>query len=95
MISRILIPKSTHTKTHSQFEKSGVYRLTCPDCNMKYIEKTGRSFHIRFQEHYQDFKYNNNKSKLTMHLIENHHSIMMFEEVSNEDRIQNIFHRDA
>ena len=73
-ISRILNPKSTHTKTCSQFEKSGVYRFTCPDCNMKYVRQIGRSFPIRFQEHYQDFKYNNNKSKFTMHLIDNHHS---------------------
>ena len=42
---------------------------------MKYVGQTGPSFHIRFQEHFQDFKYNNNKSKFATHLIENNHSI--------------------
>jgi len=42
---------------------------------MKYVGLTGRSFHIRFQEHYRDFKYNNNKSKFVTHLLENHNSI--------------------
>jgi len=62
-------------KTSSQLDNSGVYRLTCPNCNMKYIGQTDRSFQIWFQEHYHDFKYNNNKSKSAMHLLENHHSI--------------------
>jgi len=68
-ISRILNPKLAHTKTRNQFDKGGVYQLTCPDFNMKYVGQTGRSFCIRFQEHYRDFKYNNNKSKFGMHLI--------------------------
>jgi len=80
-ISRILNPKSTHTKTCIQFEKSGVYRLKCPDCNRKYVGQTGRSFPIRFQEHYRDFKYNNNKSKFATHLIENHHSIRHIDDI--------------
>jgi len=42
---------------------------------MKYVGQTGQSFRIRFQEHYHDFKFNNNKSKFAMHLLENHHSI--------------------
>jgi hypothetical protein len=42
---------------------------------MKYIGQTGRPFHVRFQEHFRDFKHNNNKSKFAMHLLENKHSI--------------------
>jgi len=42
---------------------------------MKYVGQTGRSFRIRFQEHYHDFKYNNNKSIFATHLLEEHHSI--------------------
>jgi len=74
-IGRILRHRPTHTKARNQLDKSRVYRLTCPDCNMKYVGQTGRSFRIRFQEHYRDFKYNNNKSKFAMQLLENHHSI--------------------
>ena len=69
-IGRILSHRLTHTKTRNQLDKSGVYGLTCPECNMKYVGQTGRSFHIQFQEHYRDFKYNNNKSKFVMHLLE-------------------------
>jgi hypothetical protein len=32
-------------------------------------------FHVRFQEHFRDFKHNNNKSKFATHLLENKHSI--------------------
>jgi len=73
-IGRILSHRPTHTKTRNQLHKSGVYRLTCSDCDLKYVGQTGRFFSIRFQERYRDFKYNNNKSKFAMHLLENHHS---------------------
>jgi len=46
----------------NKFDKRGVYQLTCPDCNMKYIGQTGRPFHVRFQEHFRHYKYANNKS---------------------------------
>jgi len=42
---------------------------------MKYVGQTGRSFRIRFQEHYCEFKHNNAKSKFAAHLLESHHSI--------------------
>jgi hypothetical protein len=42
---------------------------------MKYIGQTGRPFHVHFQEHFRDFKHNNNKSKFATHLLENKHSI--------------------
>jgi phosphopentomutase len=42
---------------------------------MKYVGQTGRPFHVRFQEHFRDFKYNNKKSKFATHLLENNHSI--------------------
>ena len=48
---------------------------TCPDCNMRYVRQTGRSFHTRYNEHYRDYKYNNKSSKYAQHLIENRHSI--------------------
>jgi hypothetical protein len=45
---------------------------------MKYIRQTGRSFRLRFSEHfrdYKDYKYANNESKFAQHLLENNHSI--------------------
>jgi hypothetical protein len=74
-IGKILSTKQNHTHTQDQFRSSGIYRLTCPDCGMKYIGQTGRPFHIRFREHFRDFKYNNRKSKFATHLLDNNHSI--------------------
>jgi hypothetical protein len=75
-INKILSNRPNQTQTHNQFNKSGVYQLTCPDCNMKYIGQTGRPLHVRFREHFRDFKHNNNnKSKFAMHLLDNKHSI--------------------
>jgi len=46
-----------------KIDKCGVYQLTCPDSNIKYIGQTVRHFHVRFQEHFRDYEYANNKSK--------------------------------
>ena len=51
----------------SKYESSGVYQLTCPECKIKYTGQTGRPFKVRFQEHLQHFKYNNNRSKFAQH----------------------------
>jgi transposase len=44
-----------------------VYQLTC---HKKYIGQTDRPFHVRFREHYIDYKYPNNKSKFAQHVLE-------------------------
>jgi len=59
---------------HSKYDRSGVYQLMCPECKMKYTGQTGRQFRVRFQEHVQDFKYNN-RSKFAQQLIDNKHAI--------------------
>jgi len=65
----------------SKYDRSGVYQLTCPECKMKYTGQTGRPFRVRFQEHVRDFKYNNNRSKFTQHLVDNKHAIGNMEEI--------------
>jgi hypothetical protein len=54
---------------------SGIYTLTCPDCNKAYIGQTERLFTVRFREHFHDFTHTYNKSKLAQHLLDRHHSI--------------------
>jgi uncharacterized Fe-S center protein len=54
---------------------SGIYRLTCPDCNKAYIGQTGRPLAVRFREHFRDYTYGYNKSKFAQHLLDHHHSI--------------------
>jgi hypothetical protein len=58
-----------HTQNRStsiinKLNKSGVYQLTCPHFNMKYIGQTGRSFLTRYQENFRDYKYYNRGHKL-------------------------------
>jgi hypothetical protein len=48
---------------------------------MKYIGQTGRPFHVRFNEHFRDDKYANNKSKFAQHPLENRHSIISMENI--------------
>ena len=75
-----LLNDTESRKTEEKLDSSGIYRLSCPDCNMKYIGQTGRSFKVRFKEHFHDFKYNHSKSKYATHLLENHHSIGTIED---------------
>ena len=70
-----------HTQIGITLRNSGVYQLTCPDCKMKYVGQTGRSFRIRFSEHFRDFKYAHNKSKFAQHLLKNTHSIGPIENI--------------
>jgi hypothetical protein len=55
---------------HSQdiYTHSGVYKLTCPDCEEAYIGQTGRDFRTRFNEHKSSFRHNTQTSKYTQHL---------------------------
>jgi transposase-like protein len=71
-ISKLLSQQSTPKQ--NKFDGSGIYKLTCPDCSMKYVGQTGRSFRTGFSEHFRDFKYANHKSKFAQHLLDNNHS---------------------
>jgi hypothetical protein len=70
-ISKRLTPKPWNSNPpQQQFEKSGIYRLTCPDCQMKYVGQTGGSLQKRYKEHFHDFKYNIHKSSFAAHLLD-------------------------
>ena len=38
-------------QTTNIYDRSGIYQLECPTCNMRYIGQTGRPFRTRYQEH--------------------------------------------
>jgi len=38
-----------NTQHHDKFTRSGVYKLTCPDCGKAYIGQTGRDFRLQIQ----------------------------------------------
>jgi hypothetical protein len=56
---------------------------------MKYVDQTGRPFRVRFQEHFRDYKYANNKSKFAAHRLENKHSIGHIEDIMEVLHITN------
>jgi hypothetical protein len=68
-----LLAQNKHCYNSNKFDKCGVYQLTCSDCTKKYIGQTDRPFHIRFHEHFREYKYGNNKSKFAQ-LLDNKHS---------------------
>ena len=78
-----------HQCTKNKYENCGIYRLTCPTCNMKYAGQTGRSFKVRFHEHFRDFRYGNRKSKFATHLLDNRHSIGPLESVMETLHVTN------
>jgi transposase-like protein len=74
--------KPPDNKNHNNYyNRSGIYQLTCPDCNKKYVGQTGRSFHKRFQEHLRDYKYNLGSSKFAQHVTQNAHSFGPIDEI--------------
>jgi hypothetical protein len=66
----------------NKFTCSGIYKLTCTDCNKAYIGQTGRDFYARFNEHNTAFKYNTSHSKFAQHLNTNRHAFGNIEKIT-------------
>jgi hypothetical protein len=75
------LPTAKLQQSKCKYEKCGVYQITCPTCNMRYVGQRGRPFKIRFREHLHDFEYKNGKSRFAQHLIDNGHSIGRMEDI--------------
>lgn len=86
-IGKLLTTRKHHKK--QKYDNCGIYQLTCPTCSKKYIGQTGRPFKTRFQEHFRDFKYKNNKSSFAQHLLENNHSIGPMETIMDTIHVTN------
>jgi len=57
-----------------KFSSSGVYKLTCPDCQKAYVGRIGRQFYTRYKEHMSAFYLNSRTSNFAQHLQDNGHS---------------------
>ena len=62
------------TYNTDKYTQSGMYKLSCPDCNKAYVGQTGRNFLTRFSEHKAAFRTNNQHSNYAKHLSELKHS---------------------
>jgi hypothetical protein len=56
------------------YQNSGIYQLTCKECNKKYISQTGRTFKTRYNEHINAIKSNKSTSRYAQHILDNQHS---------------------
>jgi hypothetical protein len=62
-------------------KRSGVYRLTCPDCLCVYIGKTARCFRTRFEEHERAFRLQHPEaSNFAKHLLTEGHRSNIFDD---------------
>jgi len=57
-----------------KFSSSGVYKLTCPDCQKPYVGQTGRQFYTRYKKHRSAFYHNSRTSNFAQHLQDNAHA---------------------
>ena len=73
----------TRILIHTTSANVAMYQLACSDCNRKYNGQTGRPFHVRFKEHFRDYKHGNRKSKFAQNLLDNKHSISSMEDMEN------------
>lgn len=67
---------STKDKTPN-FEKSGIYSITCDECKRVYYGQTKRSVEIRFGEHIQSIRLNHPyKSAVASHILVDGHAMI-------------------
>jgi hypothetical protein len=69
-----VLSKKNSINADDKFRSSGVYPLTYPDINGKYMGQTGRRFDTRLKEHLLSFKKNSYKSKLAQRLLKTCHT---------------------
>ena len=65
---------SYNTTQVDKYTLSGIYRLTCPNCNRAYVGQTGRDFHTRYKEHFRAFQHNTQQSKFAQHVTKHGHA---------------------
>ncbi|KAJ8941327.1 hypothetical protein NQ318_004771, partial [Aromia moschata] len=74
------------------YEKSGIYEISCKDCDQKYIGHTKRSILTRFKEHMAHLKYGRTeKSCVAQHAFDNNHRI----DINNLKLIRNCVPEDG
>lgn len=57
-----------------KLQKTGIYEVSCDDCEQKYIGQTSRNLKVRFGEHMSHVKYNRpQKSSVAEHILSNAH----------------------
>jgi tRNA U38,U39,U40 pseudouridine synthase TruA len=76
---RHLLNNNHNHTARNPYNNSGVYQLTCSECDKRYIRQSDRPFHIRFKKHAREYTYATNKSNYAKHLLENNHTLQPME----------------
>jgi hypothetical protein len=66
------LKESNHQK--DPYQNSGIYQLTCKECNLKYLGQTDRTFKTRYNEHINAIKSNKSTSRYAQHILDNRYS---------------------
>jgi hypothetical protein len=67
-----LITPTTQTRT-SEYEKSGICKITCNTCQKAYVGQTSRNLNQRFREHARYIKNNDPHSAYALHILNCRH----------------------
>ena len=63
-----LLTPTTQSQT-SEYEKSGIYKITCKTCQKSYVGQTNRNLNLRFREHVQYIKNNDPCSAFALRIL--------------------------
>jgi hypothetical protein len=58
---------------NQDYNMSGIYKLTCNTCKMKYIGQTSRNLNQRYREHIHYVRSNDPQSAYAQHILQNLH----------------------
>lgn len=71
-IGKMLVNNKEKT---DKLQKTGVYKLSCKDCDAIYIGQTGRNIKKRIDEHKKSIIYSKNSTGMAAHCIQQNHFI--------------------
>jgi hypothetical protein len=68
---RIIRPRRKNPT--SEYDKSGIYKITCKTCSKAYVGQTSRNLRGRHKEHTRYIKNNDPRSAYALHILNNRH----------------------
>ena len=66
-LQQLTRPKTQNLK--SDYEKSGIYKITCKTCHKSYVGQASRNLKTRFQEHTRYIRNNDPRSSYALHIL--------------------------
>jgi hypothetical protein len=70
-LQQLIRPTTQNLK--SDYEKSGIYKITCKTCHKSYMGQTSHILKMRFQEHTRYIKNNDPRSSYALHILKCRH----------------------